>query len=63
MVNMQFTVIFDDYGKDDEEHKCDFCEVQPIRYYCDFLVEGYCQGCMDLQEKEYLKENKLKENG
>jgi len=56
MTDKVFNVKFVDWGEEIEENKCDFCEAKGTRYYCDFLVTGYCEKCM----KEQLEELQVK---
>ena len=32
---------------------CDFCEEKEYTYWCEFLVTGYCDDCMQEQMEEY----------
>ena len=55
--NKSFIITFDHWGVHECPHPvmCDFCKEEEAAWWCEWLVTGYCEQCMEEQKAEYEK--------
>jgi len=48
----EFKVVFEYWGSDVLCQKCGFCGDNEAEWWCEWLVEGWCDDCMKMQRDE-----------
>ena len=48
----EFKVVFEHWGEDVLCVSCDFCKQNEATWWCEFLVEAWCDECMGAQKRD-----------
>ena len=48
----EFKVVFEHWGEESISAPCDFCKQNAATWWCEFLVEAWCDECMADQKRD-----------